>query len=144
MALSSFWLKLIKAHEITVKMPLSQLLCFRHHGSSIDAVHLHDPESHRSQQPVELVHQANHCKRDAFVLIGIFYKLTETENTTKIVHHAGPAQHHTNKMQNPSQQVIGNHKAEATNQDRERRNCEGLTGPQKRGQKPKNDAKDSS
>ena len=125
-------------------MPLSQLLCFRvrDHGSSIDTIHLHDPESQRSQQPVEPMHRANHCKRDAFVLIVISYKLTE--NTTKIVHHACPTQYHTNKMQNPSQQVIGYHEAEAAHHNGERRNCKSAAGFQNRGQNPKSDAKDSS
>ena len=125
-------------------MPLSQLLCFRvrDHGSSIDTIHLHDPESQRSQQPVEPMHRANHCKRDAFVLIVISYKLTE--NTTKIVHHACPTQYHTNKMQNPSQQVIGYHEAEATHHNGERGSYEGLPELQKRSHNPNSRAKHSS
>ena len=128
--------------EISMEVPLSKLFCFRDRGSSIDAAHLHDAESHRSQQPVEPMHQANHRARDAFVLIEFFFKLTE--NTTKIVHHTGPAQHHTNKMRNPSQQVIGYHEAEAAHHNGERRNCKSAAGFQNRGQNPKSDAKDSS
>ena len=69
-----------------------------------------------------------------------FHKLTE--NTTKIVCHTDPAEHHAYKMHDPSKHVIVDQQAETNHQNGERWNCEGLMGLQACGQNPKSQTND--